>query len=258
MEPASCRIRDGDAGNSCHNTCHHVAVTNEQTPDDADEPHTPGERMMATYLAERKLPAKYEQFDEGANPDFVACHPTVGRIVLEVYEPEYRLPRNPDGSFWSGSVRSPGHVIQRGINANRKHRQAKAACERGFPFMLVIASTNSEITFSEYDVPDALFGALEFVWSDDSDTAPNGPGRLVFGAAGRLQRKLNTSFSAVALIIAVAEKDHTHRLDIFHNPFAALPVPLEFAGPYDAQWTSLDAAQSYQKMAQGVLEHDSL
>ena len=233
-------------------------MTNEQTPDDADGPHTPGERMMATYLAERKLSADYEVFDEGANPDFVAHHPTVGDIVLEVYEPEYRLPRNPDGSFWSGSVRSPGHVIQRGINTNRKHRQAKAARERGFPFVLVIASTNSEIRFNEHDVPDALFGALEFVWNDDSDVASKGPGRLVFGAAGRLQRKLNTSFSAVALITAVTEKEHTNRLDIFHNPFAALPLPPEFAGPYDAQWTSVDAGQSYQKIGQGVLEHDSL
>jgi hypothetical protein len=239
-------------GNIGHAAWDDVAVTNEQRSVGVDGPHTPGEKMMATYLAERDLSYEYELFDEGANPDFVAHHPTVGRIVLEVYEPEYRLPRNPDGSFWSGSVRSPGHVIQRGINTNRKHRQAKAARERGFPFVLVIASTKSEIAFSEYDVPGALFGAPEFVWSDDSDRASNDPGKLVFGAAGRLQRKLNTSFSAVALITPIAEKDHAHRLDIFHNPFAALLVRPEFAGSYDDQWTSVDDGQSYQKIVRGA------
>jgi len=90
-------------------------VTNEQQrAADASGPHTPGEKMMAAHnLSERKLPYDYELFEKGANPDFVARHPAAGRIVLEVYEPEYRLPRNPDGSFRSGSVRSSGHVVRR-------------------------------------------------------------------------------------------------------------------------------------------------
>jgi len=247
-----------DAGSIGHAAWDDVAVTNEQRSVGAGGPHTPGEMIMATYLAERNLPYGYEPFDEGARPDFVARHPVIGKIVLEVYEPEYRLQRNPDGSFYSGSVRSPGHVVQRGINSDQKRRQAKAARGHGLPFILVIASTNSEIAFSEYDVPGALFGALEFVWSDDSDTGSNDPGRLVFGSAGRLQRKLNTSFSAVALITAIAVKDHTHRLEIFHNPFAALPVPPEFAGPYDDQWASVDAGKSYQKIVRSMTEYASM
>jgi len=90
------------------------------------------------------------------------------------------------------------------------------------------------------------------MWSDESGTDPNDRGRLVFGATGRLQRKLNTSFSAVALIAVNAEKDHAHRLEIFHNPFAALPVRREFAGPYDGQWASVDAGHSYQTIVRGV------
>jgi hypothetical protein len=228
-------------------------VTNEQWPVGASAPHTPGENMMATYLAERKLSPRYEMFGEGANPDFVACHPTVGEIVFEVYEPEYRLLRNLDGSFSSGSVRSPGEVVRRGLNSNRKRRQAKVALKRGLPFVLVIADTNSEIAFSEHDIPSALFGSLEFTWNDESDMDSDDPGRLFFGAAGRLQRKLNTSFSAVALITAITENDHTHRLDIFHNPFAALPVRRDFAGLYDEQWASIDSGQSYQKTVRGML-----
>ena len=232
-----------------------VVVTSErQGQADANGPRTPGEKMMAAYLTERKLPYNYELFGKGANPDFVARHPAAGRVVLEVYEPQYRLPRNPDGSFRSGCVRSPGHVVQRGLNSRRKHRQAKAARARGLPFVLVIASTNSEIAFSGYHVPGALFGSPEFMWSDESGTEPDDRGRLVFGAAGRLQRELNTSFSAVALIAAIARKGHAHRLEIFHNPFAALPVRPEFAGPYDGQWASVDADHSYQKIVQGIPE----
>lgn len=228
-------------------------MTNEQRSVDANVPHTPGEKMLATYLAKRKLSPRYEVFDKGANPDFVACHPIVGEIVFEVYEPEFRLARNPDGSFWSGSVRSPGEVVWRGLNSKRKHRQAKAARKRGFPFVLVIAGTNSEIAFSEYDVPCALFGSLEFMWNDESYADPSAPGRLVFGSGGRLQPKLNTSFSAVAQIIAITEKDCTYQLKIFHNPFAALPVSQEFAAPFDEQWTSVHAGQSYQRVVPGVL-----
>jgi hypothetical protein len=107
-------------------------------------------------------------------------------------------------------------------------------------------------------VPGALFGALDFMGRDDSDTTSNDPGVLVFGSAGRLQPKLNTSFSAVALITRIVEKDHTHRLEIFHNPFVALPVRPEFAGLHDDQWASVDAGQSYQKIAGGVLGHAAL
>lgn len=233
-----------------------VIVTNEQWSVGANAPHSPGEKMMATYLAERKLSPRYEVFGEGANPDFVACHPIVGEIVFEVYEPEYRLLRNLDGSFSSGSVRSPGEVVQRGLNSTRKHRQAKVARKRNLPFVLVIAGTNSEIAFSEHDIPSALFGSLEFVWDDEYNMKSDDSGRLFFGTAGRLQRNLNTSFSAVALITAITEKDHTHRLNIFHNPFAALPVRREFAGPYDEQWASIDDGLSYQKTVRGMLRFE--
>jgi hypothetical protein len=226
-------------------------VTGEQRPAGESAPRTPGERTIAAYLAERNMSARYEVFAVGANPDFVARHPIAGEIVFEVYEPEYRLPRNPDGSFYSGAVRSPGAVIQRGLNSARKHRQAKAARTRGLPFVLVIASTNSEIAFTEYDVPPALFGSLEFAWHDEPEPDSNESGQLGFGGGGRLQPRLNTSFSAVALIAPAADKGCGTGIKIFHNPFTALPVPAEFAGPCDEQWRLADSGQCYQKIPGG-------
>lgn len=153
----------------------------------------------------------------------------------------------PDVSVRSDTWSSAGSTLAGSTGRPKRHA-------RGLPFVLVIASTNSEIAFSGYDVPGALFGSPEFMWSDESGTEPDDRGRLVFGAAGRLQRELNTSFSAVALIAAIARKGHAHRLEIFHNPFAALPVRPEFAGPYDGQWASVDADHSYQKIVQGIPE----
>ena len=110
-----------------------------------DGPRTPGEKLVAAYLDGRQLPYGYESFATGAKPDFLACHPVAGQVVLEVYEPRYLLPRNPDGSFRSGFVPSQDDLVQRGIKSGRKSRQAAAARDRGLPFVLVIADTNSEM-----------------------------------------------------------------------------------------------------------------
>jgi hypothetical protein len=228
----------------------HGVVTSEQRAASTDEPRIEGEKMLATYLDERSVTWKYESFGEGANPDFRADHPVAGEVMLEVYEPEYLLPRNPDGSYRSGAVAPPGRVVQRGLTSRRKSRQAAVARDLGVPFVLVIASTNGELAIDVHDIPGALFGSPEFQWSADAD--PDEAGRLVFGSGGRLQAHLNTRFSAVALITdgtadTPAGNGQACRLQIFHNPFAAIPLKPEFAGPYDDQWTAVDSGRKYQQ-----------
>ena len=158
----------------------HGVVTSGQRTASADGPRTEGERMLAAYLDERSVPWKYECFGEGANPDFRADHPAAGEVVLEVYEPEYLLPRNPDGSYRSGAVAAPGRVVQRGLTSRRKSRQAAVARDLGIPFVLVIASTNGEVAIDGHDIPGALFGSPEFQWSpgadlDEPDGSCSGP-----------------------------------------------------------------------------------
>jgi hypothetical protein len=119
--------------------------------------------------------------------------------------------------------------------------------------VLVIASTNAELAIGEHDIPGALFGSPEFQWSADADADPGEPGRLVFGSGGRLQAHLNTRFSAVAPITrGAADTPAGHgqacRLQIFHNPFAAIPLKPEFASPYDDQWAAVDSGRKYQQI----------
>jgi hypothetical protein len=230
-------------------------VTSEQRTASRDEPRTPGEKMMAAYLDERSVPYRYESFGEGANPDFRADHPAAGEVMLEVYEPGYLLPRNPDGSYRSGAVAPPGRVVRRGLTSRRKSRQAAVARDLGIPFVLVVASTNAELAIGEHDIPGALFGSPEFQWSANAD--PDEPGRLVFGSGGRLQAHLSTRFSAVAVITRGAAdtpagrsagNGQACRLQIFHNPFAAIPLKPEFASPYDDQWAAVDSGWKYQQI----------
>ena len=139
----------------------------QQRAADASGPHTPGEKMMAAHnLSERKLPYDYELFEKGANPDFVARHPAAGRIVLEVYEPEYRLPRNPDGSFRSGSVRSPGHVAGAGStligSTGRPQRHARAVSPLHLLSLAQIQKSRSASTtcLVRCSVPWSLCGVM--------------------------------------------------------------------------------------------------
>jgi hypothetical protein len=235
-----------------------VVMTNEQGAVNRDGPRTAGEKLVAAYLDARSLPYSYEPFATGAKPDFVADHPAVGQVVLEVYEPTYLLPRNPDGSFRSGFVASPERLVRRGIQSNRKSRQAAAARDRGIPFVLVITDTNSEMAIGGYMFPGALFGTPQFVWNVGTDADPADPSGLVFGSGGRLQRELNTRFSAVALISRsvrdaavgrIVAPDEAHPLQIFHNPFAVIPLRSEFAGPHDDQWAAVDSGRRYEQIA---------
>jgi hypothetical protein len=235
---------------------------------------------------------------EGANPDFLVEHTAAGLVVLEVYEPEYLLPRNPDGSYRSGFVSSQEFVVRRGINSGRKSRQAAAARDRHIPFVLVLANTNSEMAIGDHVIPGALFGTPQITWPVGPGANPdNDEGRLLFGPGGRLQENLNTRFSAVAVVTRFAkglarierladermasgmlpsekivtfltvqseeaeagrfiEADEGQRLQLFHNPFAAVLLSMEFAGPHDDQWNELERGKSYAQVAQGILGDD--
>jgi hypothetical protein len=51
------------------------------------------------------------------------------------------------------------------------------------------------------------------------------------------------------------EGDREHRLTIFHNPFAKIPLSPEFAGAYDDQWL-FDGERAYQEATWGIRGND--
>jgi hypothetical protein len=65
------------------------------------------------------------------------------------------------------------------------------------PFVLVLARTNADMSFDPTIVAGAMFGNVSIqvpLGRDDVDT------KIVFGLGGRLQRRLNRSVSAVAVL----------------------------------------------------------
>ena len=49
--------------------------------------------------------------------------------------------------------------------------------------------------------------------------------------------------------------DVVYRLEIFHNPFASVPLSAEFAGPFDDQWMGNRNLGIYYEASWGVRGH---
>jgi hypothetical protein len=259
-------------------------------------PKSQGELAFQTYLDSRCLPNRYETATSGPRPDFEVDHPVCGRVVMDVHEPVYRLPHNPDGSYHSGFITGPEEALRRAIDSGRKKRQAQSAVEQGHPFVIVLARTNSEMAFESFQVAAAMFGALQITFPVGDDPPAPVSRTLTFGPGARLQPEINTRFSAVAVLTAFnpwsaeverlverqfvtgmspgqhfdtllrvideqtnvgryGEDDREHRLTIFHNPFAKVPLSPQFAGAYDDQWLH-DGDRSYQEASWGIRGND--
>jgi hypothetical protein len=206
------------------------------TTNRGSSPRSPGEVALQNYLVDRSLDFRYEPATSGPNPDFAVDHPRCGRVIMDVVEPEFRLPRNPDGSYHSGAVGGPEDALRRALNSDRKKRQAQVAIDEGHPFVIVYARTNSEMAFESYQVAGAIFGNLQFRFPIGGDNPPEGAGTLAFGQGGRLQEELNTRFSAVAVIagfnpgIAEVERIAESRFDFRMTLSQRIAKVLEVAG----------------------------
>lgn len=206
-----------------------------------------GEELFSDYIGQRpELHAIRGELSGDRRPDFTVDGPA-GRAICEVFSPRLELPE-PVGMFDSFGR------IEKAFKG-RKRKQGAQAKKEGLPYVVVVASDNS-------DVP---YGAFE----------------LLVGATGRgrpMRSGQNTRFSALAAmsqfnptqyhidawlkdrvpedadlatiyrIAAEAEGELTAdgrfdatatrtRLKVVHNPWAATPLPLEFfGGPHDEQF----------------------
>ena len=200
---SSAAYRTGSVGNHSQRRIlvwKHRAVTSEQRIASRDELRTPGEKMMAAILDERSVPYRYESFGEGANPDFRANHPVAGEVMLEVYEPVYLLPRNPDGSYRSGSCCPAG---TRGPAGTYLSPEITAGCSRTRPGYPVRAGHRQHERGTGNRRARHSRCAVRIAGVPVERRRRRGPrraGTAVFGSGGRLQAHLNTRFSAVAPI----------------------------------------------------------
>jgi hypothetical protein len=250
-----------------------------------------GEAATADYLMRRRLPFEHHAPLGGRNPDFVATHPITGDVALEVFEPELSLPGKV-GAF--DSIKP----LERGFKP-RKREQARAARDAGIPFVLVAASTNSDIPYDSHAVAGALFGRPGVTFPVGVPD-PGAAARWAYLGPGKARPDANTSVSAMALISyfnptewrlqaawhgrvplstrtsqadvgeALAARHAIYeelvargiylpelrrpRLRLFHNPWAAIPLDLAFAGQHDEQTAAIqrsDGAWIFTGVSEG-------
>jgi hypothetical protein len=103
----------------------------------AKTPSSPGERLVAAYLRQRRIRYQFEPDVEGRHPDFLIDHP-LGSVACDVAEPTMRLPSPRGGAF------SSYPALRQVFTNKRKRKQAQAAAKAGLPFMHVLARTNSD------------------------------------------------------------------------------------------------------------------
>ena len=229
---------------------------------------TGSERLFAEYLELRKIRASYEELVGSNRPDFL-LHLDGTDVVCEVSEiTSSEFPQE-------GGAYDPYKLIRNKIH--KKVKQADGA-KGNHPFVIVIHMTESH-TPPEISLPGAMFGdeGWGIYFQRDSegkahfhDFVPE------FLSGGQLQEKQNTRISALAVLerfdptdVAIAAMltsqcppgtglaEHFRvlmkicedpqfssrismpRLDVFHNPYAKVPLDLTaFGGPHDRQWHS--------------------
>ena len=256
------------------------------------EPKSDGERQLAGYLDRLGLVYEHEALVGTRRPDFLVQY-AGGPVVLEVYEPELKLPRGRIFHFDSAPD-------LREVYSGRKKNQAQAAKTAGIPFFFVFGEAKSEIPLDPLVMAGAMFGAVSVqfpVWLGEGEPPPAQSAKTVFGQGGRLQPEINTSVSGIAILrsfnptlhllqdlyrprlagvpdgdvdalldVLLAAEDEaiatgifdpeaiSDRLIVLHNPYAEFALEVgTFTGPYDEEWGL--SGDEYTRVAVGPAHH---
>jgi hypothetical protein len=162
---------------------------------------SPGERLFSVYLTDRRRTFTYEDDLDGKRPDFrVTSEPT--DVICEVVDPDpIEVPMGPDREWWVGSGPDP-HVKIRAV-IGRKRPQGSGAKGR-LPYVVVIRppSVSDLQSYDPYFLIGAMLGDVAFS-VPVGPRGPRGPTTLVTTSGGRMQRAMNTRFSALAVLWTV-------------------------------------------------------
>jgi hypothetical protein len=193
---------------------------------------TSGEKLFAHYLDTRDLRYVREPEIGSKRPDFVIST-RWGTIAAEVFEPTFDLPR-PAGFFDSIEP------LKAAFTTN-KRKQTQAAREAGLPIIMVIGSDRAPLPFDMFSIVSVMFGREGVAVPLDGGAA-----RSVRMAGAKVQPTTGTSVSAMAILQRFQPVNRPApdlwpaRLVICHNPFAAIPLPLDFPGAHDEQYAGIE------------------
>jgi hypothetical protein len=152
-----------------------------------------GEALFRAYLRQRRLKFDYEAPSGGRRPDFLV-HDPAGDVVCEVFEPVRRLPGR------AGAIEPYEHL--RRAFRGRKRKQGAEAKKLGLPYVIVLAASNSDVSFDDISVTGAMFGAHGVTMPFDAERgeAREDEARWGFLRGGGLHTGKNTRYSAVAVL----------------------------------------------------------
>lgn len=253
---------------------------------------TEGERLMRAYLHERRLPCEEEPPVGGFNPDFL-MHSPVGDVVAEVYDPTLTLPGRVGaydsitpllGAFGTRKRKQVGAACKAGYPTIVV--LGKGNSDLTFDDFTVTGALFGRpgVTFpvGPGAPPDAK-PAYTFL-----DGAAFQPTKNTSYSAVAVVSQFNPTLRhfqrATAALPSVIWGESTHqervahveemmeiereleaagvykpdacrtRLTIYRNPWAARPLPWDFAGPHDDQFDLFETARSvgYTLVARGV------
>jgi len=250
-----------------------------------------GEALFRAYLRQRRLPSDYEAPSGSRHPDFLVHHPS-GDVVAEVFEPVRRLlgrsgaaepyehlrrafrgrkrkqgagakqggvpyvvvlaDSNSDTSFDEVSVTGAmfgSHGIAMPFNPDLGSAD-KLGARSGF---LRGGGLNSDknTRYSAVVVINKFNPTLHRVQRDYQDKI------VRYGIpAGQRSPVIFRAFEEATQSGHFDEHAARARLTVFHNPFAATPLPMEvFGGPHDQQWNVIEHSPGeaeYSLVAEGV------
>lgn len=174
-----------------------------------------------------------------------------GRVICEVYSPELIL-RNR-----VGSADPFGPIL--GAFGGRKRSQGAQAKAEGLPYVVVISSDNSHISFGAFELLVGAFGGRRALqpfkntrYSAIAVISRLNPTLHKFERALKQRLPPGSSFDTVWRVSSelcdemVARGSYdpdaaVARLKVVHNPWAATPLPREFfGGPHDEQFEVVD------------------
>jgi hypothetical protein len=123
---------------------------------------------------------------------------------------------------------APGKRLRPAIRTGEGQLQKFSA--RGFPTIICVFDTTASFHDADFHVRAAMYGdeTLRFVIPEGSDTARfagSGPGRNAM-----LRRDERNTLSALAILRHTSGTDPV--IDVYHNPFAAIPIDPALVAPF--------------------------
>jgi len=110
-------------------------------------------------------------------------------------------------------------------------RQLRKFSKRGLPTVLCLFDQTISFHLEPFQLEQAMFGVrkLHFEVSENPAHQPRFLGNR-FGEKSTLTKSTNTSISAVAVLYLSPE--HILSVDLYHNPYARVPIPLDVSAAF--------------------------